>query len=94
MSLLPLAAMVSTAKVRVRIACAKTNAICDKADVILKMKTTIAAHPRKLKKLGHQKGKLQGCYTSRHSNEDPEGPARQQFSLEPTSTVVCLHRTI
>lgn len=94
MSLLPLAAMVSTAKVMVRFACAKTNATCDKADIILKMKTTIAAHPRKLKKLGHQKGKLQGCYTSRHSNEDPEGRARQQFSLEPTSTVVCLHRTI
>lgn len=91
MSLLHLAATVSTAKVRVRTAC---NATRDKADMIIKTKTTIAAHPRKLKKLGHQKGKLQGCYTSRHSNEDPEGPARQQLSLEPTSTVVCLHRTV
>lgn len=53
-----------------------------------------AAHPRKLKKLGHQQGKLQGSHTSRHSHEDAEVSAAQQFSLEATGTVVGLHRTI
>lgn len=94
MSLLHLAAKLGTTKVRVRIACAKTNVTCDNHAGSINRKTSKAAHPRKVKKLGHQKGKLQGCYTSRHSNEDPEDPARQQFSLEPRSTVVCLHRTI
>lgn len=36
----------------------------------LKINTYGAAYPSKLKKLGYQNGKLQGCNTSRHANKN------------------------